>query len=54
MLTTWSLPASRPTRDIDLLGRTANSIETIFAIVRSLCALSVPEDGLHFNPTACR
>ncbi len=54
MLTTWSLPASRPTRDIDLLGRMANSVEKIVAIVRSLCALSVPEDGLHFDADSVR
>ena len=29
MLTVWEAPLTRPTMDIDLLGRIENSIETI-------------------------
>jgi hypothetical protein len=50
MFTTWKLDSYRPTKDIDLLGRTANQVESIVAIAREICALSVAPDGLVFNP----
>ncbi len=34
MLTVWEAPLSRPTIDIDLLGRIDNSIETIVKITK--------------------
>ncbi len=50
MLAAWKAPLLRPTMDIDLLGRTANDIEAIVAIVKELCAVVVqPEDGLVFD-----
>lgn len=51
----WGLPYFRPTRDIDLLGYTSNAVENLVAIVRELCTLDVPEDGMHFSrPVASR
>jgi len=34
-------PMTRPTRDIDLLGYTESSIESLEDIVRAICALEV-------------
>lgn len=51
MLLIWDGEASRPTLDIDLLGRTANTPENISALFREICAIQpgIP-DGIHFNP----
>ncbi len=50
MFLVWGEPASRPTRDIDLLGRTANILERIIDIMRSACETTVEEDGIVFYP----
>jgi len=47
---TWGLPASRPTRDIDLLGRTSNNLENMISIIKDVCAQKVEDDGLVFDP----
>lgn len=50
MLTVWKAPLLRPTMDIDLLGRTDNSIEAMVAIVKEVCSAAVDaEDGLMFD-----
>lgn len=50
MLTVWNAPLLRPTMDIDLLGRTDNSIEAMVAIVKEVCSAPVDvEDGLLFD-----
>jgi hypothetical protein len=50
MLTAWNAPLLRPTMDIDLLGRTADNVEAMAAIVGQICAGQVePEDGLVFD-----
>ena len=50
MLAAWKAPLLRPTMDIDVLGRTANDMEAILAIVKEICAVVVErEDGLVFN-----
>ncbi|MHB1293795.1 MAG: nucleotidyl transferase AbiEii/AbiGii toxin family protein [Anaerolineae bacterium] len=49
MLVAWRSPVSRPTRDIDLLGRLDNAPETIVAAIRDICGVPVPEDGLFFD-----
>ena len=50
MLAAWKAPLLRPTMDIDVLGRTANDMEAILAIVKEICAVVVePEDGMVFN-----
>lgn len=48
----WALqgPDSRPTRDIDMLGRTSNEPEAILTQVRDVIATKVAEDGLSFDP----
>jgi len=50
MLRVWEIATIRPTRDIDLLGRTANEPERIAEIVREVCGAAVDPDGLEFDP----
>lgn len=54
MLTVWKAPSSRPTMDIDLLGRTANDVSTVVAIFRELCEQDVEPDGLAFDASSVR
>ena len=49
MFTAWKLESYRPTMDIDLLGKTANQVESIVAITREVGAQAVVPDGLAFN-----
>lgn len=51
MLTVWEAPISRPTMDIDLLGRTDNSIDAMIAVAKDVCLQDVEPDGLAFDPT---
>lgn len=46
MFTVWGAPASRPTRDIDLLGHMNNSIDAIVPVFRDVCHQDVEPDGL--------
>ena len=50
MLQFWGGPLTRSTKDIDLLGRSATSIEELVEVVQSLVALAVEDDGLRFDP----
>jgi hypothetical protein len=50
MFTAWQAPLSRPTRDIDLLGLTNNSIDAIVAMTQTICTQAVEPDGLTFEP----
>ncbi len=54
LLRVWDAPMTRPTRDIDLLGYTDNSIDSLEDIVRAICALKVEDDGLSFDPQHVR
>ena len=49
MLAVWQVPRSRPTLDIDLLGRTNNSIEEMVALIRAVCRQEVAPDGITFD-----
>ncbi len=49
MLTVWEAPLTRPTLDIDLLGRIDNRIETIVRVTRELCLQEVEPDGIAFD-----
>jgi predicted nucleotidyltransferase component of viral defense system len=49
MLWVWSVPASRPTMDIDLLGRIDNSIEVIASAVKDACRMDVEADGMSYH-----
>ncbi len=48
MFTVWGAPASRPTRDIDLLGRMNNSVDALINVFREVCQQAVEPDGLVF------
>lgn len=49
MFTAWQAPLSRPTRDIDLLGRMNNSIDQIMQVIRDVCQQESPDDGMRFD-----
>jgi predicted nucleotidyltransferase component of viral defense system len=52
MLTVWRAPLSRSTMDIDMLGQTDNSVDSIIAIVKDVCQQEVEPDGLVFDATS--
>jgi len=54
MLAAWDAPMSRPTKDIDLLGRTSNEVEAVEAIVRDVCRQEVEPDGILFDADSVR
>lgn len=47
MLVVWEAPVTRPTKDIDLLGRVAPG--KLAAILAELCSVPVEDDGLVFD-----
>lgn len=49
MFVVWEGPQSRATRDIDLAGKTKNSIENLVAIVKQVCQTAVEPDGMEFR-----
>lgn len=54
LLRVWRISAIRPTRDIDLLGRTANDVTSLAEIMREVCQVVVEDDGLTFDPSTVR
>jgi hypothetical protein len=52
MLNAWGTSATRPTRDIDLLGHLPNQIEPIVEIIREVCRQEVEPDALIFDPAS--
>lgn len=52
LLTVWQAPITRPTMDIDLLGRTSNEIDAILQIMKEVAQLEVPNDGIVFDPAS--
>jgi hypothetical protein len=49
MFSAWCGPASRPTMDIDLLGKIDNRLDTIIAVMKDTCLTDVEPDGMSFN-----
>lgn len=49
MLLVWKTPITRPTRDIDLLGRISSDPEVIRKVVSAICEVSVKDDGMIFD-----
>lgn len=45
----WGAPISRPTRDIDLLGRTSNQVDELVNVIKDICVQEVEPDGLLFD-----
>jgi hypothetical protein len=54
MFTVWGAPATRPTKDIDFLARTENTIAAVLPIIRAVCAQPVEPDGLLFDGTTVK
>ena len=46
----WQVRLTRPTRDLDFLGFTENSVENLVHIVQDICALPADSDGIIFDP----
>ncbi|ARB92136.1 TPA: nucleotidyl transferase AbiEii/AbiGii toxin family protein [Legionella pneumophila] len=51
MLRVWNAPESRPTMDIDMLGKTSNDEINIVQQMKEILSVNVPEDGLAFDVT---
>ena len=49
MLRVWESPELRPTRDIDMLGRTSNLESDVVGQVKDIIAVKVEDDGLVFD-----
>lgn len=49
MLKVWKAPESRPTMDIDFLGKTENRVDSILKIVEDVCGQEVESDGIIFD-----
>jgi len=54
MLRVWRSPESRPTMDIDMLGRTSNVESEIAAQMRDILSTNVEPDGLVFDASTIR
>ncbi len=52
MLLVWKTPVMRPTRDIDLLGRTSNDLESVRSVIAEVCQTPVEDDGLVFDASS--
>ncbi|NQZ67247.1 MAG: nucleotidyl transferase AbiEii/AbiGii toxin family protein [Lentisphaeria bacterium] len=48
MLRVWQAATSRPTMDIDLLGRSIHDMEQLVVMMKDVCQTSVDDDGLEF------
>jgi hypothetical protein len=49
MFRAWDAPASRPTRDIDLLGRMDSKVTAVVPVFKDVCNQRVEPDGLIFH-----
>ncbi len=54
MLMVWESPVSRPTMDIDLLGRAENSVDGMISMVQDICRAEAEPDGIVFDPGSVR
>ncbi len=50
LLRVWHVPRARPTMDIDVLGRTAGTPETLADALRDCMTADVEEDGMRYDP----
>ena len=49
MFIVWKAPYARVTRDIDMLGRLHNSMENVMTMVKDVCKIEYPSDGIVFT-----
>jgi len=54
MLRLWDAPLSRPTIDVDLMGRQVLSPDELEQIIKDVCVQTVPDDGCRFEATTVR
>ncbi|WP_454785385.1 nucleotidyl transferase AbiEii/AbiGii toxin family protein [Legionella sp. WA2024007413] len=54
MLRLWNAPESRPTMDIDMLGKTSNDTENVIQQMREILSVDATEDGLCFDATSLK
>lgn len=54
LLTAWRAPLSRPTMDIDLMGRTSNELAHIESVIREVCKVESEPDGVEFNTASIK
>ena len=47
----WGSSFYRPTRDLDFAGYGSAETNDVIAALRDICGISVPDDGLSFDPT---
>ena len=52
MFNTWKVVYSRPTKDIDLLGKIKNDISTVVEVIKEVCLQEVEPDGIVFDTTS--
>lgn len=45
----WKTPVTRPTRDIDLLGRISNDLDSVQSVIAEIVQTPVEDDGLVFD-----
>jgi len=54
MLSVWDAPLTRPTMDIDLLGRLRNDLGQLVAVVQEVCCQDVEADGIVFDESSVK
>ena len=52
LLVAWKTSSTRPTHDIDLLGRVSNDLESVRSVIADISLTSVEDDGLTFDPVS--
>lgn len=54
MLRLWDSPLARPTRDVDLLGRTPASETALATVIKDCFAADVPDDNIRLDQASVR
>lgn len=54
MLKVWAINKHRATLDIDLLGKTNNSIQNLKEILHDISSIEVVTDGIHYETTSLK
>jgi predicted nucleotidyltransferase component of viral defense system len=49
LLVVWKTPVTRPTRDVDLLGRVSNDLDSVRSVIAEILQTPVEDDGLVFD-----
>ena len=49
LLRVWSMDGHRPTRDVDFLGFGSSALDDVRRMIRDLCDVEVPDDGITFD-----